>query len=58
MKRERELQAKIAEEKKGFKKSQYHRCRHVKKDNKNIITLKKILKNNKINILNSFRFKF
>jgi len=47
MKKERELQNKIAEEKKSFKKSQYHPCAQVKKDNKNISTLKKNLEKKK-----------
>ena len=47
MKKERELQAKIAEEKKSFKKSQYHPCAQTKKDNKNISTLKKNLEKKK-----------
>ena len=60
MKKEREIQAKIAEEKKGGKKSQYHLCGQMKNesininkstlsksDNKNISTLKKNLEKNK-----------
>jgi centrosomal protein CEP41 len=47
MKKERELQAKIAEEKKSFKKSQYHPCAQAQKDNKNISTLKKNLEKKK-----------
>ena len=47
MKKERELQAKIAEEKKSFKKSQYHPWQQVKKENKNISTLKKNLEKKK-----------
>lgn len=47
MKNERERQAKIAEEKKNFKKSQYHPCAQAKKDNKNISTLKKNLEKKK-----------
>jgi len=47
MKKERELQAKIAEEKKSFKKSQNHPCAQAKKDNKNISTLKKNLEKKK-----------
>ena len=47
MKKERELQAKIAEEKKSFKKSQYHPWAQVKKENKNISTLKKNLEKKK-----------
>ena len=58
MKKEREKQAKIAEERKGGKKSQYHLCGQVKNENinmnkstltksnnKNISTLKKNLEN-------------
>ena len=60
MKKEREIQAKIAEEKKGGKKSQYHLCGQIKNENiimnksttsknnsKNISTLKKNLEKNK-----------
>ena len=60
MKKERERQAKLAEEKKGGKKSQYHLCGQVKNEsinmnkstmsksnNKNISTLKKNLEKNK-----------
>ena len=60
MKKERERQAKLAEEKKGGKKSQYHLCGQVKNEsinmnkstmsksnNKNINTLKKNLEKNK-----------
>ena len=60
MKKEREIQAKIAEEKKGGKKSQYHLCGQMKNENismnksttgknnsKNISTLKKNLQKNK-----------
>ena len=42
MKKERDRQAKIAEDKKN-KKSQYHKCGKVKKDTKNINKLKKNL---------------
>jgi centrosomal protein CEP41 len=41
MKKERDRQAKIVEDKKNLKKSQYHPCAQVKKDNKNINKLKK-----------------
>ena len=61
MKKEREIQAKIAEEKKGGKKSQYHLCGQIKNESinmnkstmnktnnsKNISTLKKNLEKNK-----------
>ena len=43
MKKERDKQAKIAEEKKQGKGSKYHPCAQTKKDNKNISTLKKNL---------------
>ena len=43
MKKERDKQAKIAEDKKNGRGSKYHPCAQVKKDNKNISTLKKNL---------------
>ena len=43
MKKERDRQAKIAEEKKQGKASKYHPCAQNKKENKNINTLKKNL---------------
>jgi len=43
MKKEKDRQAKIAEDKKNLKASKYHPCSQVKKDNKNINTLKKNL---------------
>ena len=43
MKKERDRQAKIAEEKKQGKGSKYHPCSQTKKDNKNTNTLKKNL---------------
>ena len=47
MKKERDRQAKIAEDKKNLKTSKYHPCSQVKKDNKNINTLKKNLEKKK-----------
>ena len=47
MKKERDRQAKIMEDKKNLKKSKYHPCAQVKKDNKNINTLKKNLEKKK-----------
>jgi len=43
MKKEKDRQAKIAEDKKNLKASKYHPCTQAKKDNKNINTLKKNL---------------
>ena len=43
MKKERDKRAKIAEDKKNGRGSKYHPCAQVKKDNKNISTLKKNL---------------
>ena len=43
MKKERDRQAKIAEDKKNGRGSKYHPCAQAKKDNKNISTLKKNL---------------
>ena len=43
MKKERDKLAKIAEDKKNGRGSKYHPCAQVKKDNKNISTLKKNL---------------